>query len=214
MKAISPSAGEIWAFVHAERSRLISDLESLEAPLWDTASLCMGWTVHDVLAHLVDTAKTGKLGFAWAMLRARGDFDRANDDGVRRCKRDDPNQTLSDFLQALTLTRNPPANLATRLVEAIVHGEDIRRPLGISGQYSTVGIHEALAYQLKTPASFGGSRERAAGCCLVDTDTGARWGEGREVRGRGIDLLLAACGRKITPELLRGPGAAQLLATT
>ncbi|QIM17584.1 maleylpyruvate isomerase family mycothiol-dependent enzyme [Leucobacter coleopterorum] len=199
---MSLSKSEVWAVVHAERRRLISDLASLDQSRWETPSLCPGWTVHDVLAHLVDTAKTGKAGFVWSMVRSRGDFDRANEAGVRRCKRDDPEQTLAEFRQVLELTKTPPAQLATRLVEAIVHGEDIRRPLQIPGEYPAAAVHEALAYQLRTPVSFGGSRERAAGCRLVDTETGSAWGDGLEVRGKAVDLLVAASGREVSPELL------------
>lgn len=204
------STSETWALVHAERQRLLDDLGPLAAHRWETPSLCRGWTVHEVLAHLLDTAKTGRLAFVWSMVRARGDFDRANEDGVRRCKRDDPRQTLAEFRDVLELTRTAPANRATRLVEAIVHGEDIRRPLEIPADYPSAGLHEALAYQLRTPGSFGGARDRAEGCRLVDTDTGASWGDGLDVTGRAVDLLLAASGREIAPGLLVGPGAHRL----
>ena len=202
---------EVWELVHAERCRLLDDLVTIDASAWETPSLCRLWTVHDVLAHLVDTAMTGKLAFVWSMVRARGDFDRANEDGVRRCKQDDPQQTLADLRQVLDLRRTPPADRASRLVEAIVHGEDIRRPLGISGDYPRAAVHEALAYQLRTSASFGGARERAAGCRLVDSGTGASWGEGLDVVGTGLDLLLAATGRPVAPTALTGAGTRRFL---
>lgn len=208
------STSEVWTLVHAERQHLIADLAQLSLAEWDTPSLCRGWSIHDVLAHLVDTATTGKLAFVWSMVRARGEFDRANHHGVRRCKRDDPQQTLASFRHAEHLERTPPAHRATRLVEAIVHGEDIRRPLAIPGNYPSAGLHEALAYQLRTPASFGGGREIAEGCRLVDAATGDSWGEGLDVTGDAIDLLLAASGRAIDPGILTGPGAHQLLERT
>lgn len=200
---------EVWALVHAERRRLLDDLSVLSDSAWDTPSLCRGWTVHQVLAHLIDTARTGKLAFVLSMVRSRGDFDRANDDGVRRHLREDPRQTLDDFRQLLELRRTPPANRATRLVEAIVHGEDIRRPLALVGRYPADGVHEAIDYQLRTPASFGGSRERAAGCRLVDIETGRSWGDGLAVEGTALDLLLAASGRELEPGRLAGPGTAE-----
>ena len=54
---------DVWPLVHAERAALVGDLESLDAAAWETPSLCAGWTVHDVVAHLVDTAKTTRVGF-------------------------------------------------------------------------------------------------------------------------------------------------------
>ena len=66
------------------------------------------------------------------MIAARFDFDWDNVVGVSREKRGDPANTLEAMRAAINLTLTPPATLATRLVEAFVHGEDIRRPLGIA----------------------------------------------------------------------------------
>ena len=124
----SLSRKEVWSLVHAERRRLIDDLSTVEDTDWETPSLCPGWTVHDVLAHLVDVARIGKVGFLLRMMRVKGDFDLANEEGVRHYRHDNPVQTLEDFRQSVTMTRIPTAHRATRLVEAVVHGEDIRRP--------------------------------------------------------------------------------------
>ncbi|NLE78422.1 MAG: maleylpyruvate isomerase family mycothiol-dependent enzyme [Rhodococcus sp.] len=191
----SPAA--IWQVVHDERHRLAADLADLDDELWGTASLCPGWTVHDVLAHLVDSAKTGRLTFIRDMVTARGNFDRANDKGIARAKCLDPLDTLRELSAAADSTRTPPANLATRLVEAIVHGEDIRRPLGIAGKYPPSAITQAMDYQLRTKVGFGGGRERAAGLQLIDKTTGTTWGTGEPVEADAIDLLLAVSGRPV-----------------
>lgn len=54
---------DVWSMVHAARAALIDDLTHLDEGQWETPSLCEGWTVHDVVAHLVDTARTTRLGF-------------------------------------------------------------------------------------------------------------------------------------------------------
>ncbi len=201
------SSSEIWDLVHAERQQLAGDLASITGSAWETPSLCPGWSVHDVLAHLVDTAQTGTVAFVWSMVRSKGNFDRANDDGIARCKREDPLETLATLRDVTHLTKAPPAHRATRLVEAIVHGEDIRRPLHATGNYPGPGIVEALQFQLRTPVSFGGGKERAKGLRLTDPETGMAWGEGTEVSGTPLDLLLAISGRPVNPALLTGPGA-------
>jgi uncharacterized protein (TIGR03083 family) len=162
------------------------------------------------VAHLVDTAKTGRVSFVRDLLAARMDFDRANERGIVREKRQDPQETLEALRAAADLTRTPPANLATRLVEAIVHGEDVRRPLGITGVYPDPAVVGALAYQLRTPVSFGGGRERAAGLRLVDRRTGTAWGDGDAVTADALELLLSVSGRPVPRERLEGPGAARL----
>ena len=69
---------DIWPVVHAERAALIGDLRSLSDQQWATPSLCPGWDVHDVLAHLVNDARTTRLGFVRDLLAAGFDFDRLN----------------------------------------------------------------------------------------------------------------------------------------
>lgn len=115
----------IWQAVHEERRRLVSDLEDMALEEWRTPSLCPGWSVHDVVAHLIDSAVTTRLGFARQMVIARFDFDRANDHGVVKHKAIAPTDTLNTFRAVVDRTDSPPGPLATRLVEAYVHGEDI-----------------------------------------------------------------------------------------
>lgn len=196
------SAAEIWQTVHSERRRLVADLADLSSEQWHTPSLCPGWDVHDVVAHLLDTARTSRLSFFRDMIAARGNFDRANETGIARAKHSRPQDTLAALEGAADLTRTPPANLATRLVEAIVHGEDIRRPLGLAGHYPRPAIVQALENQLRTPVSFGGGKERAHGRRLVDAGTGATWGDGGDVVGQPLDLLLAVSGRPVESDPL------------
>ncbi|MBI9113464.1 maleylpyruvate isomerase family mycothiol-dependent enzyme [Sanguibacter suaedae] len=204
-------AATVWEDVHAERRRLLDDLTGVSDAAWRTPSLCPGWDVHDVVAHLVDTARTGRVSFVRDLLAAHMDFDRANARGIARHKRDDPRATLGALRDAVDLTRTPPVNLATRLVEAVVHGEDVRRPLGIPGAYPARAVTQALAYQLRTPVTFGGGRERAAGLRLVDRSTGESWGTGEGVAADAVDLLLAVSGRPVPQERFDGPGAPRLV---
>lgn len=193
--------GTVWPVVHEERRRLVADLSVLDDEQWGTPSLCTGWDVHDVVAHLVDSAKTTRLGFVRRLVAARFDFDLDNARGVERERRNDPQETLRALTDATELTCTPPANLATRLVEAIVHGEDVRRPLGIRAGYPTAAVMVALEYQLRTGVSMGGGKELAQGVRLVAEDAGTSWGEGDEVRGSALDLLLAVSGRATGPAL-------------
>lgn len=71
----------IWDAVHQARRRLVQDLEGIADEQWQAPSLCPGWSVHDVLAHLIDSATTTRLGFLWQMVSSRLDFDRQR----RRC---------------------------------------------------------------------------------------------------------------------------------
>lgn len=203
------SPAEIWSVIHAEREAMAADLDQLEPSLWQTPSLCLGWDVHDVLAHLVDTAKTTRLGFAWRLITAGFDFDKDNQRGVVRERAADPVETVARLRAVTSRTTGPPAAIATRLVEAFVHGEDIRQPLGIHRSYPALYVSAALTYQVNTTVKMGGGRERAASYRLIatDVDFDHGTGSGSEVRGKAIDLLLAVSGRPVPAGALSGSGA-------
>ena len=204
----SRTGSAIWPAVHEERRALILDLNNLSDAQWQTPSLCQGWDVHDVLAHLVDTAKVTRLGFVRRMIAARMDFDRDNAAGITRERADDPRDTLAEFRAVQARKTGPPVALATRCVEAFVHGEDIRRPLGITRRYPAGHVVTALKYQLKTSVKIGGGKELADGWRLVATDGALAHGAGPEVQGPAIVLLLAMSGRRVGADELSGPGAA------
>jgi len=205
MASSSPST--VWPVVHHERRALLQDLESLQAAQWQTPSLCAGWNVHDVLAHVIDSAKTTRLNFIRRLIACRMDFDRDNSLGVEREKSGEPGQTLNGLRAVISRTSGPPASLATRLVEAFVHGEDIRRPLGIRRNYPSEHVATALGYQVKTTTKIGGGKEIAEGWRLVATDTPFDHGNGPTVEGPAIALLLAVSGRPIGHDEVSGPGA-------
>ncbi len=203
----STSHSIVWPVVHEERRALIQDLEPLHPAQWKTPSLCPGWDVHDVLAHVIDSAKTTPLNFIRRMIASRLDFDRDNAVGVEREKTEDPAKTLVQLDAVLSRTSGPPAGLATRLVEAFVHGEDIRRPLGLHRAYPAIHVATAIDYQVRTTTKMGGGKEIAAGWRLVATDTPFEHGDGPVVEGPAIALLLAVSGRPVAESELSGPGA-------
>jgi uncharacterized protein (TIGR03083 family) len=135
---------DVWPMVHAEREALIDDLAHLDDERWGQPSLCEGWTVHDVAAHLVDTARTTRLGFVVGLVRERFDFDRQNARGVDRERGASPQETLQRLRQVASRRSTPPAPLDNRLVEELVHGEDIRRPLGLTRSYPPEAVSRVI----------------------------------------------------------------------
>ena len=194
--------------VHAERAALIDDLARLDGSAWERPSLCAGWTVHDVVAHLVDVARSTRLGFAVDMVRAGFDFDRQNARGIERARGSSPDDTLQRLREAATRMSTPIAPLDTRLVEEVVHGEDIRRPLGINHVYAQEAVVRSLRQQVRTSTTFGGAKELVAGVRLVATDAELTIGDGPEVVGTALALLLTVSGRRVAFDELEGPGVA------
>ncbi|MDP0400357.1 maleylpyruvate isomerase family mycothiol-dependent enzyme [Tsukamurella strandjordii] len=200
---------DVWPMVHAERRALIEFLGGVEESRWDTPSLCPGWTVRDVTAHQISTAKTTRLGFLRGMLAARFDFDRDNQNGVDR-ERGSAADMLAAFRAVVDATATPPAPLDTRLVESIVHGEDIRRPLGAVGEYPLWAVVRALELQARTSTSMGGAKQHVAGLRINADDADVTLGDGPEVTGPALALLLALSGRTVALGDLAGPGLAEL----
>lgn len=201
---------DVWQLVHAERAALIDDLAGLSDEQWDAPSLCGEWTVRDVAAHLVNTARTTRLGFMRDLARARFDFDRLNAQGVARELGLDHTETLDRLRSVATRTDTPPAHLDSRLVEEVVHGEDIRRPLGITRAYPADAVVPAIGYQARTSTAMGGSKQLVAGVRLVATDADLTIGDGPEVSGPAVSILLAISGREVALVDLDGPGVPDL----
>ena len=203
---------DVWQMVHAERAALIRDLDDLDDGRWGEQSLCARWTVHEVVAHLVDVAHQTRCGFVVAMARARFDFDRQNAHGVERYRGASPRETLERLAHGASRRSTPPAQLDSRLVEEVVHGEDIRRPSGLSRPYPQEAVVRSLRLQVRTPASFGGAKELTARVRLEAVDADVSIGDGPVVSGPALSLLLAVCGRRAALDDLEGAGVATLAA--
>lgn len=201
---------DTWSIVHAERAALVEDLAQLTDAQWAHPSLCAGWSVHDVAAHLVDNARTTRVGVVWAMVRAGFDFDRQNERGMQRERGGTPAETLGRLARVVGRTSGPPAPLDSRLVEEILHGEDIRRPLSIHHEYSLEAVLRSLRYQARTRTSLGGGKDVAQRVGLRATDADFGTSGGPEVAGPALSLLMVISGRTVAIDDLEGPGVAVL----
>lgn len=206
------TVGDVWSMVHAERAALIADLENLDDQRWGEQSLCAGWTVHDVVAHLIDTARTTRLGFVVGLARARLDFHRQIARGVQRERGASPQETLERLRRVASRTSTPPVPLDSRLVEEVVHGEDIRRPLGLTRSYPREAVVRSLRLQARTPEAFGGAKELVTRIRLTAADADLSIGKGPDVTGTALALLLAVTGRRVALNDLDGPGVVDLTA--
>jgi uncharacterized protein (TIGR03083 family) len=195
----------IWPTIHAERTALAADLASLTDDQWTTQSLCSEWDVHDVLAHQLSAAKMTPPKFLARFAAAGFNFDRFAGRQVAREGVGGPAATLAAFRAASSRQSAPPGPKETWLGEVFVHGEDIRRPLGIAHDYPQSQVVRALGLYARSNTIIGG-RDRVAGVTLKATDIDFSVGEGPLVEGPAISLLLAASGRQSALADLTGPG--------
>ena len=198
-------ADDMWAAVHAERRALADDLAGLTADEWATPSLCTGWTVHDVLAHLTATAATTPPRFFAKLASSGFRFVRMADKDVAAVGARGPEATLQQFRTLETSTASPPGPKLSWMGEALVHEEDIRRPLGLAHAYPTDWVTRVLDFYAGSNILIGGKR-RVAGLSLKATDADWSRGEGEPVEGPAMSLLMATAGRKAAIDDLTGPG--------
>jgi uncharacterized protein (TIGR03083 family) len=201
---------DVWELVHGERVALLRDLAVLDEAQWEVRSLSDEWTVREVAAHLVDNARTTRWGIVLAMARAGFNFDRQNAMGVERELGETAADTLEGLREVAHRRSGPPAPLDSRLVEEVVHGEDIRRALGITRSYPAEAVERSLRYQARTSVGLGGGRQRIARVRLRATDADIVIGDGSEVHGPALSLLLVTSGRNAALPDLDGPGLTAL----
>ncbi len=156
---------------------------------------------------------TSKPTFVMAMLKTRGNFDKANlaltAGTVGR-----HGDNLPDLLRGNAESRFAPPVLGPRapLTDVLVHGQDIRRPLGITRTF--LPERQRAVLDLLT--------SRMARRAFGDQPTGIRWqttdldwshGEGPVVEGPAEAIMLTLTGRRAALGELSGEGAAQLGST-
>jgi uncharacterized protein (TIGR03083 family) len=195
----------IWPTIHAEREALAADVADLTDEQWAGPSLCSDWTIHQVLAHQLSAAKMTPVKFFGNFAAAGFNFTKFAAKQVATEGAGGPAATLAAFIAATPRESAPPGPKDTWLGEAFVHGEDIRRPLGITRAYPLPELTRALAFYSGSDAIIGG-KTRMAGLTFTASDTDYSIGGGPVVEGPAISLLLAATGRKSALDDLSGPG--------
>jgi uncharacterized protein (TIGR03083 family) len=202
-------AESIWPTIHTEREALLSDLTSLRPEQWNAATPCGHWTVHDVFAHLTSLARMTPPKFLAGMVGSGFNFDKYAEKGVTAEKAGGPAATINKLQAAKSGTNAPPGPKDTWLGEHFVHGEDIRRALGIKRDYPLDAVGRALTFYAGSEPIIHG-KSRVAGLTLKATDQNLSVGSGPVVEGTTMDLLIATSGRKAVLDQLSGPGVEML----
>ena len=200
---------DIWPVIQSERGALVTDLQGVADDQWSTPSLCTGWTVRDVLAHMTGTAKITPPSFATKMVASGFSFAKLQAKDISRERGSSPAETLTRFEAVVPSRKHPPGPSDTMLAETIIHAEDIREALGIDHVYPTEAVVQVADFY-KGSNLIVGTKRRIAGLTLRATDTDWSHGTGPEVAGPIIALVMAMTGRKAALDDLTGEGVAGL----
>ncbi len=205
MNTMSP---ELQDAVSAERSEVASVLAGLSDRDWESPSLCAGWRVGAVAAHMTMPFRYSAPRFLAELARSRGNFNRMSDRCARRDAAALPPAALTAALadNARHPWKPPGGGYRSALTHDVVHGLDITVALGIERRVPDDRLRVVLASvtEPRTLAYFGAD---LTGIELHATDTDWRTGSGSLLSGSVQDLVLVLCGRKLPPGQLHGEEA-------
>lgn len=195
---MTPTETDLRAQTHAERERLAGLLGDLTEQQWDSPSLCDGWRVREVVAHITMPFRTSVPRFAVGLAAARFSFNRYAD---RVARRDAARMTTAELLDTLRDNirhpwQPPGGGHAGALSHDVIHGLDITEARGLppapAERVATVLAHSrprSLAY-------FGVD---LTGVELRATDADFRIGTGDVVELPVKDVLMTVTGRRPVP---------------
>jgi uncharacterized protein (TIGR03083 family) len=202
-------------FERTTRVRLLvaDTVETLSAEQWEAPTLCDGWDVRTLVAHLGQPLLVGFGRMVITALRHGGDIDKAVDATARRLARR-PIDGLIAVLRQHAERRISPARVGPYgpFVDACVHLRDLARPLHLDADVRPddwVAVLDYLVSDRVAPTLV--PPDRLGGLLLRATDADWRAGRGAdELAGPLETLALAATGRSAVCAELTGPGVAVL----
>ena len=210
----SPDRDQVWRSIDAQRTSLTALLDDLSDGEWRQPSLCAGWTVRDVAAHLT-LQQVSFGGVLRTMGKWRGSLDRTMQHVARlRAAELTTDQIIAEIRGMIGSRRhNFGVTYLETLCDILVHSQDIAIPLGrrLDMPPDAAAISASRVLSMRWPPPLPSAR-KAAGFRLTATDTSWSVGDGPEVRGPMAALLLVCCGRLAALPQLSGDGAAGLAA--
>jgi uncharacterized protein (TIGR03083 family) len=200
---------ETWKYIHAERAEMAETLSSLSSDQWVASSWCEGWSVQVTAGHILAAAEQTPLSFYRKLISAGFRFNVFVDRDAKGLAAIGPDELVHRLRARTSTTNHPPAPVMAMLGEVVVHGQDIRRPLGFVHQTPEEAL-VAVANSYRKTNILIGAKRRIAGLRLRATDSAWANGDGPEVSGPLISLILAMAGRKGAHSDLSGDGLAIL----
>ncbi|WP_404958396.1 maleylpyruvate isomerase family mycothiol-dependent enzyme [Streptomyces sp. 147326] len=204
-------AADVKAAIAAERRELAALLDGLSAEEWEAPSLCGGWRVREVAAHMTMGFRYSLSKTAWELIRARGSLHRMTDRCAHKDAAAHSTRELTAFLgdNADHPWRPPVGGIESALGHDVIHGLDITVALGLGRRVPEDRVRILLGtVNARTVAFFGAD---LSGIELRADDLDWSFGTGTPLSGAAQDLLLLAYGRRLPPGHLRGESSDRFL---
>ncbi|KAB2339441.1 maleylpyruvate isomerase family mycothiol-dependent enzyme [Actinomadura rudentiformis] len=204
---------ELRSEIAAERRELAELLGDLPAGEWDAPSLCEGWRIREVAAHITMAYRYSAPRVIFELVRSGGSFDRMLD----RCARRDAASIPADDLHAslrdnTTHPWKPPGGgYAGALTHDVVHGLDMTIALGLERRVPERRLRVVLE-GLASPKGLKYFGADLDGIELRADDMDWSFGSGAPVTGAAQDLAMVLCGRRLPAGRLSGEQSARFAA--
>lgn len=215
MTMTSAEADALWTAIDEQRTRTADLLVRLTDQQWDHPSLCQGWTVRHVAAHLTLQQQRVRdvVGFIArnpSMLRHPSLNATIHHSAMIQSRL--PTEEIIARIRATIGSRHHNAFVTPleTLTDILVHSQDIALPLGIDLDMDPAASAVAATRRWDTRGSFLATVFRRLpldGYRLTATNTDWTRGDGPEITGPIGALLLLLTGRTTALHQLTGEGA-------
>ncbi|HEX9066879.1 MAG TPA: maleylpyruvate isomerase family mycothiol-dependent enzyme [Streptosporangiaceae bacterium] len=207
----APAETDLSPLIAAERRDLAAFLAARPDEAWETPSLCAGWRVREVVAHMTMPFRYTMQQYLDELAASGGDFTAMSD----RCAKRDAAAPPADLLAALRDNADNPwqppgGGLIGALTHDVIHGLDFTVPLtaGHPGAGRVVPAERLVAVlQSVTGPALANFGTDLSGIELRATDLDWSFGAGQPLAGQAQDLLLVIAGRSLPPGHLSGEPA-------
>jgi uncharacterized protein (TIGR03083 family) len=197
--------------IAAQRAELADVLAGLPAASWDEPTLCAGWRVREMVAHITMPFRLSRGRFALELAKSRGRFNELAD---RLARQDAAAMSSAELAGAVRSNighpwKPPGGGFTGALSHDLIHGLDITVPLGLAvPPVPEERLRPVLPASLadRSVKFFGVDLD---GVELRATDMDWTLGSGVPLTGAAADLLLVTCGRTLPPGRLAGEAAAR-----
>lgn len=141
---------DIWEVIATERRRLADELEQLSSEQWNGQTQCEGWDVRHLVAHIVMGFEMSAGQILGAAVKSGFNMnkmvDRTADDLASRMTPEQLTQSLRENADNRQTPPLPGMGAEIPLSEVVVHGQDIRRPLGLESTVPEETIEFTLSH--------------------------------------------------------------------